>query len=87
MSRAKRADVIKKAESLGLCCDYYNPGDGLTRYRFFGQVRLSLGMGQSIAEKPDYFSGSGLGTVLGAKQAMLWLDGFEAGYKQGKEEK
>ena len=26
-----------------------------------------------------------LGTALGAKQAMIWLDGFEAGYKSGQE--
>jgi hypothetical protein len=66
MPRHSRQDVIDRACRLGLTCDYYGPGDGLTRYRFF-------------AVPMDYFAGKGLGTCLGAKESMTWLDGYEAG--------
>lgn len=77
MARVKHQEIMDKAHAMRIMCrdvyvDYYRPGDGVTRYRFF--------------DKPlDYFAGSGLATVLGAKEAMAWLDGFEAGHINGFE--
>ena len=72
MSRVKRQEVEEKANELGLFVSPWNPGDGLTRYRFY-------------PVKVNPYSMDPLGVALGAKQAMIWLDGFEAGYKSGQE--
>ena len=65
-----RKTIIVRAESMGLWCDYYNPKDGKTRYRFFKKTLLG--------SKPDYFSGEGMFTAIGVREAAAWLDGYGA---------
>ena len=60
-----RREMLRRAELLGLYVDSYSPGDGVTRYRFF-------------TEETDYFAGDGVGTALGVKDAMTFLDGYSA---------
>ena len=55
----------RKAREAGLYVDSYSPGDGVTRYRFFGKPM-------------DYFAGGGLFTALGKKEAETWLEGYVA---------
>ena len=65
-----RKQVVTYAAPRGLRVTTYSPGDGVTRYRFhYGE------------EHPDYFaSPHPVGTVLGAKNAMAFIDAFTAGY-------
>jgi hypothetical protein len=58
--------INKIANSYGLNLYTYSPGDGVTRYRFAEQFS-----GQTC-----YFSGNGLVTLLGRKEARLWLLGY-----------
>ena len=53
-----------------LFVDSYNPGDGVTRYRFFTAAT-------------DYFAGDGIFTALGRKQAVMFAKGFRAGRDKG----
>ena len=61
----KMTKLERKAREAGLYVDSYSPGDGVTRYRFFGKPM-------------DYFAGRGLFTALGKKEAETWLDGYVA---------
>lgn len=56
----------------GLHIDTYAPGDGVTRYRFF-------------TEPTDYFTGSGIYTALGHKEASVFVAGYALGYHYGSE--
>lgn len=60
------SSVESLAREVGLFVSTWSPGDGATRYRFFGK-------------EMDYFAGDGLKTVLGRKDALLWLSGYRAG--------
>lgn len=60
-------DVQNQARGAGIFCSHYAPGDGVTRYRF-------------TTEDVDYFAASHpLATVLGRKQALVWLAGYKSG--------
>lgn len=67
--RKARRELEVQANVLGLSVDFYSPGDGVTRYRFFA------GSGH------DYFESGGLYTAFGIAEAITWL----TGYSQGKE--
>ncbi len=67
MTRETIKDVRRLAETNGLVVATWSPGDG-TRYRFF----------PADSPSTDYDSGSGLGTTMGAHDAMEWLRGYRA---------
>ena len=54
------------AREVGLHVSTWSPGDGVTRYRFH-------------REASDYNAGQEVKTVLGAKDALLWLSGVREG--------
>jgi len=63
MTSTKQITDIAKYYGLDLFT--YSPGDGVTRYRF------------AMAGRQDgYFGGDGIVTLLGRKEARLWLLGF-----------
>ena len=66
MSRVKRQQVLDRAEELGLYCSPCNPGDGIIAYRFYPHEVMPYSMDP-------------LFVAIGAKEAMAWLDGYEAG--------
>lgn len=71
-----KKEIKEMALARGIYCATYAPGDGVTRYRFF-------------KEKQDYFGGSGydrLYTALGAKEAFVWLTGFQSGQSVARTE-
>ena len=59
-----------RAHELGLCIGRWSPGDGVTRYRFFASKDHS---------HLDYFSGDGMFTALGIKEATIFLRGIARG--------
>jgi len=59
----------------GFVIDTYSPGDGATRYRFFSNA----------GDRPDYFSGHGIYTALGWKEAEAFARGLLAGADQVKQ--
>lgn len=61
-----KSEVLEFAKESGLHVDTWSPGDGATRYRFF------------LVES-DYFAGSAVGWALGAKSALLFVQGYRAG--------
>lgn len=64
MTTVKQIENIANAYGLNLFT--YSPGDGVTRYRFARQFD-----GQT-----SYFGGDGIVTLLGRKEARLWLLGY-----------
>ena len=66
---ARTSDILQEARDKGLRMATYSPGDGVTRYRFF-----HAGPGEA-----EYNSLSWLYTALGAKEAMIFLKGVDAG--------
>lgn len=60
------SSVKSLAREVGLFVSTWSPGDGATRYRFH-------------AEEADYNDGREVKTVLGRKDALLWLSGYRAG--------
>ena len=54
------------AAEVGLHVSTWSPGDGATRYRFHYQAS-------------DYNAGREVKTVLGRKDALLWLSGVREG--------
>lgn len=65
MEKTTKQEMLALARWCGVNVETYSPGDGVTRYRFF-------------IEPTDYFAGSGMGTVLGLKDAVTWLRGYQA---------
>ena len=63
MTRAA-SEINVLAASLGVHVACHRAGRR-TRFRFFDRPA-------------DYFSGGGLGTVLGPREALTWLRGYEA---------
>ncbi len=66
-----RKEVLRsECEAHGFTVDWYSPGDGVTRYRFF------------VAEdtRNDYFSAHGDFTALGWKEALAYATGRTHGY-------
>lgn len=57
------------AAKLGLDVATWNPGDGITRYRFQVKDTTSL-------LPPSYHKDDGIYTALGIKQAEVWLEGY-----------
>jgi len=57
--------IANIANAYGLNLYTYSPGDGVTRYRFALQF-----------EQDSYFGGNGIATLLGRKEARLWLLGY-----------
>ena len=53
------------AYGYGLDVFTYSPGDGVTRYRF-----------AKVGAQDGYFGGDGITTLLGRKEARLWLLGY-----------
>lgn len=73
-------NIYQAAEEAGLYVGAWSPGDGVTRYRFFDHGVMSNGL-----PVQDYNSGDGVKTVLGRKDALLWLAGYRAGrYSHGR---
>ena len=64
MANRSKKDVITEAQRLGLYVAEQSPGDGVTHYRFF----------EGTAPKA-YFSGDGIFTALGVKEAATFLRG------------
>jgi hypothetical protein len=63
-----RTTILSEARALGIGADYYSPGDGKTRYRFFPNP------------EHDYFSARApFYTALGAAEAETFLCGFAQG--------
>lgn len=58
--------VEELARTVGLHVSTWAPGDGVTRYRFH-------------REASDYNAGKEIKTVLGRKDAVLYLEGYKAG--------
>ena len=58
--------IQEYARTLGLHVSMWSPGDGITRYRFY-------------YEESDYNAGMEIKTVLGRKDAALFLDGVKVG--------
>ncbi len=54
----------------GLTVTTYAPGDGVRRYRF--AIEGSPGSDNYLAARP-------LATVLGRRDALMWLDGYSSG--------
>ena len=63
------ANLKENARLAGLKVGTYSPGDGITRYRFYTADTLNA----------DYFADSGLVTVLGRKNAQLFIFAFALG--------
>lgn len=62
----RKGAVEELAESVGIHVSTWSPGDGATRYRFHrGDF--------------DYNAGNELATVLGRKNALMWLRAFKRG--------
>lgn len=79
MSRVKWQDVkervgIMRLRGPEIYCAVDSPGDGITRFKF------------DVHPIFAYHEQDGIAVVLGAKQAMLWLDGYGGGYQQAKKE-
>lgn len=73
------ADMTKKelwdtCHHIGLHVDYYSPGDGVTRYRFWNRGILARS-----AEELDYFSCNGIYTALGLAEACTFVAGYQHG--------
>jgi len=66
---ARTSDIEQVAGDVGLRMATYSPGDGVTRYRFF-----YAGPGPVA-----YFDADGVYTALGAKEAMIFLEGVAEG--------
>jgi hypothetical protein len=69
--RVKREDVLKRVVAIrikgpSLYC-FVDDGAGITRFKFDVHPIFS------------FHEEGGIAVAFGAKQAMLWLDGFEAG--------
>ena len=69
---SKIAQLNADASHVGLYIDTYSPGDSMIRYRFF-------------TKPADYFSGDGIYTALGYKEASIFLAGYVNGYSRAKE--
>lgn len=66
-------DVDRLAKTCNVHVERWSPGDNITRYRM---IRIA-GNHSSF----DYFGASGsdvLGTLLGAREAYVWLQGYRA---------
>ncbi len=61
------AKIRQRAETLGLCFDHYSPGDSVIRYRF----------GLPLNGCEDYFGMRKFHTAIGARDAELFLEGFD----------
>jgi hypothetical protein len=59
-------------EGIPLYIATWSPGDGVTRYRFFTKPNTPRGA--------DYNAGGQIHTVLGYKNAELFVEAFTAGY-------
>ena len=66
--------IEKRCKDLDLAVATYAPGEGIRQYRFFRRPLFG-----SI--HADYHQGDGIYTALGRKEAITWLDGYEAGSK------
>lgn len=73
-------NVYFAAKDAGLYVGTCSPRDGATRYRFFTNGEWSNGL-----PVQDYNSGDGVKTVLGRKDALLWLSGYQAGRNSVKD--
>ena len=60
-------EVLEAAKLAGVYVVTHSPGDGVTRYRFHWEA------------SSEYNSGNEIATVLGKKNALLWLSAFRAG--------
>lgn len=67
--KKRQLQLKESAKSLGIRVHTYSPGDGVTRYRFF----------RYWSDVDSYFSGPGIYTALGIREAETFLDGFSAG--------
>ena len=68
-----REDTIASYLPEGFSVDTYSPGDGVTRYRFFSE------------NAANYFSGNGVFTALGFKEAIAFARGLSVGYHNAKQ--
>ena len=79
MATCTRTELLEACKRIGLQCDYYSPGDGVTRYRFWTSGYTSRDKVVK-AKDLDYFSAvNPLITVLGLGQAELFFMGFQHG--------
>lgn len=67
--------ILRRAGFLGISCETSAPGDGCRRYEFF-----------SPGSKP-YVYGRQLGFCLGAREAEIFLRGFDEGKIIGEEKR
>ena len=75
MVRFTEKQIKNEAAMFDLLCCTHSPGDGITRYRFF----------ENPVERQTYFGpNSGMGTILRAKSAMIWLYGYCSGKWNGR---
>lgn len=74
--KGSNMNVYEAAANAGVFVGTWSPGDGVTRYRFYREGEWSNGL--PVA---DYNEGGRheLKTVLGRKDALLWLAGYKAG--------
>lgn len=69
-----RVDKLRENLPNGFGVADYSPGDGITRYRFFDR------------EPFGYFSGRGIYTALGLKEANVFIAGLWAGWYASQEQ-
>jgi hypothetical protein len=78
MSKPTRLDEMNaRLNPIGFHVDSYSPGDG-RRYKFLPYYITD-------DQKPDYFSRTGVKTVLGWKNAELFAEGILCGAEAAKE--
>lgn len=74
-----RKEMFEACKRIGLHCDYYAPGDGVTRYRFWNRGERQNGKAIT-PEKLSYFSCHGIYTALGLSEAATFVIGYQYGW-------
>ena len=79
--KGRREELQQFAEKHGLGVDWYAPGDGVARYRFWRR------RDQRNPERTNYFSAArALVTVLGLGAAEEWVLAYSLGYRDRGEQ-